>query len=84
MSNLVGFHHGALCDDYEKQANDQGYTLGDKAELFQKLGFGLVINHIHGTLTESSYDKALRKLQKKMVSALKPLMINANELKGKE
>ena len=73
MSKIIGFYHGALCDDYEKQANEQGYTLGDKAELFQKLGFGLVINHIHGTLTDSAYDKALQRLQKKMVGALKSL-----------
>lgn len=29
MSKEIGFHHGALCDPYEQQANDQGYTLGD-------------------------------------------------------
>lgn len=33
----IGFHHGALCDSYEKQANEQGFTLGDKAELFEKI-----------------------------------------------
>lgn len=73
MSKQICFHHGALCDNYEKQANDQGYTLGDDAKLFQKLGFGLIMNHIHGTLTDSAYDKALRKLQKMMVKDLKPL-----------
>ena len=82
MRKTIGFYHGALSDDYEKQANDQGYTFGDKAELFQKLGFGLVINHIHGTLTDSVYDKALQRLQKKMVEAVKPLEGMAGEADG--
>ena len=73
MAKYIGFHHGALCDKYEKQANDQGYTLGEDADLFQKLGFGLTINYIHGTLTDSAYDKALQRLQKQMVKAVKPL-----------
>ena len=73
MSKTVSFYHGALSDPYEEQANSQGFTLGDKAELMDKLGFGLVINHIHGTLTDSAYDKALQKLQKQIVKNLKPL-----------
>jgi len=28
----VGFHHGALADTYEKQANEQGFTFGDTAD----------------------------------------------------
>lgn len=35
----VGFYHGALGDNYEKQANKQGFTLGDKVELFEKIGY---------------------------------------------
>lgn len=73
MNKQVTFYHGALSDPYEEQANAQGFTLGDKAELMDKLGFGLVINHIHGTLTDSAYDKALQKLQKQIVKNLKPL-----------
>lgn len=41
MGKLVTFYHGALSDSYEEQAREQGYTLGDDAELMQKLGFGL-------------------------------------------
>ncbi len=33
---LVEFHHGALCDSYEKQANAQGFTFGDKAKWVEK------------------------------------------------
>lgn len=67
----IGFHHGALCDPYEKQANDQGFTLGDQAEYLQDLGFKLVFIWIHGLLTDSQYDAALKKLQKMLVKAVK-------------
>ena len=69
----VGFDYGALSDKLEKQANDQGYTLGDKQEVLEKLAFGLAINHIHGTLTDSTYRRALEKLHKMTMAALKPL-----------
>lgn len=69
----VVFYHGALCDTYEEQANKQGFTLGDKEEFFQTLGYGLVLNHIHGILKDSQYNKALERLQKRLVKALKPL-----------
>lgn len=69
----VGFHHGALCDPYEKQANDQGFTLGDQRDLLERLGFSIVFCWIQGLLTDAQYDSALKKLQKKLVKALKPL-----------
>lgn len=71
---LVGFHHGALSDSYEKQANEQGFTLGDKAEFAQKVGFGLVAAYIHGCITDSEYDRILDRFQKKiLVKNLKKL-----------
>lgn len=74
MSKIVGFHHGALSDTYEEQANAQGYTLGDHAEFAQNVGFGLVAAHIHGCITDSEYDKILQRFQKKiLVKNLKPL-----------
>lgn len=74
MSKYVEFHHGALSDSYEKQANAQGYTLGDKAEFLDKVGFGLITAYIHGCITDSEYDKILQRFQKKMlVKSLKPL-----------
>lgn len=70
----VRFYHGALCDPYEKQANEQGYTLGEEKELLEKLGFSIVFCWIHGLLTDSQYDAALKKMQKRLVKALKPLL----------
>lgn len=67
----VKFNYGALNDDLETQANAQGLTLGDKAEVLEKLHFGLVINFVHGTLTDGEYSKALARLQKQVLKALK-------------
>jgi hypothetical protein len=63
----VEFHHGALSDTYEKQANDQGYTFGDDAEWVQNVGFGLVCAHIHGCITDNEYDRILQRFQKKIL-----------------
>lgn len=70
----IGFHHGALADSYEKQANDQGYTFGAKADFVEKIGFGLVAAYIHGCITDTEYDKILRRFQTKiLVKNIKPL-----------
>lgn len=76
MSNtmMVSFQHGALCDTYENQANEQGLTFGDYADFVEKVGFGLVAAHIHGCITESEYDRILERFQKKILSKmLKPI-----------
>lgn len=69
----VGFNHGALCDSYEKQANEQGFTLGDKAELFDKVAYSYNLLRIHGYLTDSQADSVCEKIQKQLVKNLKPL-----------
>ena len=70
----VEFHHGALCDSYEEQANEQGYTFGDLSEWVQKIGFGLVCAYIHGCITEKEYDRILHRFQTKiLVKNLKTL-----------
>ena len=69
----VGFRHGALCDSYEKQANTQGFTLGDKAELFDDVSFAYNLLRVHGYLTNSQVDMICNKIQKQLVKNLKPL-----------
>lgn len=69
----VGFRHGALCDSYEKQANEQGFTLGDKAELFDKVAYSYNFLMIHGYLTDSQADMVCKKIQKQLVKNLKTL-----------
>ena len=73
MSRMVEFRHGALSDPYEQQANAQGFTLGKEKKRLEQLGFSLVYCWIQGVLTDSQYDMALKKLQKQLVKAIKPL-----------
>jgi len=78
---IVEFHHGALSDSYEEQANAQGFTFGDEAKWVEKVGFGLVCAHIHGCITDGEYDKILRRFQQKiLLKKLKAL----EESEGKE
>lgn len=68
----IGFNHGALADSYEKQANEQGYTLGEKAEMFDKIAFSYNMLRMHGYLTDKQADSICQKIQKRLVSNLKP------------
>ena len=63
----VEFHHGALCDTYEEQANAQGFTFGDMAEWIEEVGKGLTCLWIHGCMTDKEYDKILQRFQKKVL-----------------
>lgn len=73
MNKEVGFSYGALYDDLETQAKEQGYTLGDKAEKLEKLRFSVNMVYVQGLVTNSQADSIYKKLHKKVVSALKPL-----------
>jgi hypothetical protein len=64
-------NYGALSGPLEEQANEQGFTLGEKAELFEKMAYGLVLNMIHGTLTHSQYEKAIQRLHNKVIKEVK-------------
>ena len=63
----IEFHHGALCDSYEEQANAQGFTFCDIADWIEEVGKGLTCLWIHGCLTDKEYDKVLRRFQKKIL-----------------
>lgn len=69
----VGFRHGALADSYEEQARQQGFTLGDKADTFDKIAFAYNMLRIHGYLTDSQADSVCKKIQKNLVKSLKLL-----------
>lgn len=82
---MVEFHHGALADSYEKQANLQGFTFGDKAEWIEKVGFGLCCAHIHGCIADCEYNKILRRFQSRiLIKNLKPLTENKCAEGGEE
>ena len=76
---IVEFHHGALCDSYEEQANAQGFTFGDMAEWIEKVGYGLVCAYIHGCITDSEYNKIMDRFQKKIL--LKNIKLQESESK---
>ena len=78
----VGFRHGALCDSYEKQANKQGFTLEDKAELFDKIAFSYNMLRIHGFLTDKQADIVCKKIQKQLIKNLKPFEKNRQSEKA--
>ena len=69
----IGFRHGALCGSYEEQANEQGFTLGDKAEIFDEIAYAYQLLWFHGYLTDNQVDVICKKLQKQLVKNLKPL-----------
>ena len=73
MAKEIGFSYGILNDDLEKQANKQGYTLGDKSETMEKLRFSANMVRMHGLVTDSQANGMYQKLQKKVVKELKEL-----------
>jgi len=73
MAQQIGFGYGALCDSLEKQANEQGYTLGAKAEHFEKIKEAILKLTFAKVLTDSQIDMAYQKLHKQVVKALKPM-----------
>lgn len=73
----VGFHHGIFAGSYEKQANEQGYTLGDKAELFDNIAFSYNLLRLHGYFTEKQEESVCKKIQKNLAKNLKPLQEEA-------
>ena len=69
----IGFAHGALADSYEQQANEQGYTLGNDVELFDKIRFSYNMLRIHGLVTDSEADKITHRIHKKLAKTVKPI-----------
>ena len=67
----IGFRYGLLCDDLEKQATEQGFTLGEKAELMEKFRNAINLLGIHSILTETEVNKAFKRLQKEVIKSLR-------------
>lgn len=80
MTKTIEFHHGAMCDPYEEQANRQGFTLGDDRERLEEIGYALTYCWIQDVLTDSQYDAALKKLQKQLVKAAKQIRKTSYEM----
>lgn len=65
---MLKVNYGALAPELEKQLNEQGFTLGEKADLMEKLKYSLLMLHIHGVLTDSQERIARERLHKKVVT----------------
>lgn len=79
MAKEIGFHFGALADPLEKQANQQGFTLGEHAEFCEEVTFGVVAGHIHGLITDGEYNRILLRLIKYLAKKVKPLKDGGKE-----
>ena len=73
VKKLVKFGYGALEDSLEKQANDQGYTLGEQAEKFEKFKTEILDLWINGILTDNQSDKLIEKLHKQVIKSIEIL-----------
>ena len=76
----IRFSHGVLCESYEKQANEQGFTLGDTAELFDHIAFSYNLLRCRGYLTDKQADSICNKIQKQFQKNLQPLKENQNNV----
>lgn len=72
MKKEISIHYGALADPIEDQLNKQGFTLGEKKELIEKLVHALTMCLFH-LLTDSQYNSCLKKLHKKVMDSIRPL-----------
>ena len=64
---------GALADDIEDQLQRQGWTLGDRAERFQRWADEISSLRIHELLTEAESDRARMRLWKQIAPHALPL-----------
>lgn len=70
----ISINYGAISAPIEEQLNEQGFTLDAReALLVEKMAYGLVLNHVHGILTDSAYDRALQRLHKRIISQIKTM-----------
>lgn len=69
----IKFNHGTISESYEKQANAQGFTLGEKAEAFESIRHAYNRLRINGYLTSSQADSVCKKIQNNLVKELNNL-----------
>lgn len=70
MCKEIEFHYGIFCKSLEQQANEQGYTLGNKQELLEMLREAINRCLFSEVATNSQVNRMFKKLQKQVVKAL--------------
>ena len=73
MSKTIEFRYGLLYPSIEAQANEQGYTLGNKADVFEKSKKAIYHLEFGDILTDSQVTKAFQRLHKHVIKGLIPL-----------
>lgn len=68
---MVEFQYGALAENVEKQANAQGLTLGENAELLERLRVSINLLFIHDIVPDAVKNRMVEKLHKKVMDNLK-------------
>lgn len=76
----IEFHYGALNDSLENQANNQGYTLGDKAGQLEKYVDEIIDLWINELLTDKEKDKSIERLHKKIIKIIKHIKGGENNV----
>lgn len=69
----IMIHYGCLADKLEKQVNQYGFTLGKAEERLQKLNDAMLMCWVHGLVTDSQKDSMMKKMQKQIIKAMKPM-----------
>ena len=70
MRKEIGFRYGIHFVSLEQQANEQGYTLGNKQGTLEMLRKAINDCLFSGIATNSQVNMMFKKLQKKVVEAL--------------
>lgn len=64
MNNIDMSKFDSLCDELEQYVNKQGYTLGNNAELCQKVLDSINMLHIHNIATDNQSHTMMKKFIK--------------------
>ena len=67
------FRFGALSPPLEEQVNAQGFTLGDKAEFFDKVSKAYITLRLSGILSDSQCDSICRKITRRLAESCRRL-----------
>lgn len=69
----IKLHFGAFAEPFEKQLNEQGFTLGDMAGKYEKTNHAITQLMFSNILTDSQVYKCQEKLSKQIFKQAKQL-----------
>jgi hypothetical protein len=58
---MLSMHFGLVPGSLEEQLNDQGYTLGSKAETYEKIYDSIVRVYMYDLITREDFNMIVRK-----------------------